>query len=77
MSQWQSLSRELISFSSPILNFSHRGLLAGGLSVGPRKEVPINIDGRTKSYAIIYEDQYGGIYKLYGGNVFDNTFTGW
>ena len=24
-----------------------------------------------------YEDQYGGLYKIIHGNVFDNAFLGW
>ena len=48
-----------------------------GLNYGPRKELVNNIDQIANAYAMIYEDQYGGLYKLLGGNVFDNSFIGW
>ena len=54
-----------------------KNLQTVGLNYGPRKEVPINIDGGTQSYSMVYEDPYGTLYKIYGGNLFDDTFAGW
>jgi arylsulfatase A-like enzyme len=51
--------------------------IQGGLSHGPRKELVNNIDTRYHAYAMVYEDQYGGLYKIIGGNVFNNRFLGW
>lgn len=55
---------------------SHSSLTAG-LNYGPRKELVTNIDQISNQYSMIYEDQYGGLYKLLGGNVFNNSFIGW
>jgi hypothetical protein len=56
---------------------SHWQSFQAGLSYGPRKEIPNNIDTNSNQYAMIYEDQYGTLYKVIGGNVFNNRFIGW
>ncbi|OQV17328.1 putative Arylsulfatase B [Hypsibius exemplaris] len=57
--------------------FSHWKSFQAGLTVGPRKELVNNIDSILHQYAMIHEDQYGGLYKLIGGNAFDNSYFGW
>ncbi|XP_055333762.1 arylsulfatase B-like [Paramacrobiotus metropolitanus] len=51
--------------------------LYNGLNYGPRTELVNNIDGTNNQYAMIYQDTYGGLYKLIGGEIFDNSFLGW
>ncbi|GAU92446.1 hypothetical protein RvY_04524 [Ramazzottius varieornatus] len=51
--------------------------IQSGLNYGPRKELPNNIDSLGHQYAMLYEDQYGGLYKVIGGNVMDNSYLGW
>jgi len=51
--------------------------LYGGLNYGPRTELVNNIDTKGNQYAMIYQDSYGTLYKLQGGNVFGNTWIGW
>ncbi|XP_055333780.1 arylsulfatase B-like [Paramacrobiotus metropolitanus] len=48
-----------------------------GNNYGPRTELVNNIDSILNQYAMVYQDQYGGMYKLIGGNVFNNQFFGW
>ncbi|XP_055333730.1 arylsulfatase B-like [Paramacrobiotus metropolitanus] len=51
--------------------------LYNGLNYGPRTELVNNIDTINPQYAMIYQDTYGGLYKIIGGNIFDNSFLGW
>ncbi|XP_055343843.1 arylsulfatase B-like isoform X2 [Paramacrobiotus metropolitanus] len=51
--------------------------LTQGQNYGPRRELVNNIDSRGGSYAMIYQDQYGGMYKIYGGNLYMNNYFGW
>ncbi|GAU91878.1 hypothetical protein RvY_04053 [Ramazzottius varieornatus] len=44
---------------------------------GPRQELVLNIDAITNSYSMIKQAPNGNLYKLIGGNVFGNLFTGW
>lgn len=43
-----------------------------GLNYGPRTELVNNIDTLGGTYAMIYQDSYGVLYKIIGGNVFNN-----
>jgi arylsulfatase B len=60
-----------------LMGVSHWKSFQAGLSYGPRKELPVNINAPSHTQCMIYEDQYGGLYKLLQGNVFDNSFFGW
>lgn len=51
--------------------------LQSGSNVGPRTELVINIDARGNQSAMIYEDEYGVLYKIIRGNVVNENFTGW
>ncbi|OQV17335.1 Arylsulfatase I [Hypsibius exemplaris] len=57
--------------------FSHWKSFQDGSSVGPRKELVNNIDTLGRMYAMIMEDEFGHLYKLIGGNVFENNWAGW
>ncbi|XP_055333781.1 arylsulfatase B-like [Paramacrobiotus metropolitanus] len=47
-------------------------------AIGPvRDEVVNNIDGVTNQYSITIMEDNGKLYKLLGGNVFNNSYLGW
>ena len=76
VSQWSSL-QGTTPFCRHAMWFFFDKFLSAGISYGPRRELPVNINAGTNTSCMIYEDQYGGLFKLLAGNVFDNTFAGW
>ncbi|OWA52653.1 Arylsulfatase B [Hypsibius exemplaris] len=60
-----------------ISGLSHWKSLVNGETSGPRNELVINIDLVANQYALIKEYPYNVLYKMIGGNVFNNSYTGW
>ena len=52
--------------------------LRDGEQKGPRTELMVNLDNLLGDHAVIYEEPVTGVlYKLIGGNSFNNSYTGW
>lgn len=60
-----------------ITGHSHWMSFLKGSGIGSRSEIVNNIDGLTNQYAMVQENPVGGLFKIIGGNIFNNSFLGW